>query len=295
MSMEIKYSVSILVFDESENMSKKVTNSLAVLFIVVGIGVMSYPTVSNYINEMNGSYAIQELTDQIDNADSEEIAYQRQLAEEYNKKLTDVEIADVFNSDDDTVTDDEEYDAILDFAHDTMGYIEIPAIDVKLPIYHGTSSTVLAKGVGHMPQTAFPIGGKGNHAVLTGHTGYPEAELFTYLTNLKIGDFFYIYILDEILAYRVDQIKVVLPEETEDLLPVPDKDYCTLITCTPYGINSHRLLVRGERTELEDIPEEQLPEETEQVVSWKLIIIVILLVILLLIAIIVIYRRRKKR
>ena len=129
-----------------------------------------------------------------------------------------------------------------------MGYIDIPTIDAHLPIYHGTDEEVLAKGVGHVPDTAFPIGGIGNHSVLTGHTGLPSAKIFTDLTELAEGDLFYIHILNETLVYEVDQIQVVLPSQLDNLLPVADRDYCTLVTCTPYGINSHRLLVRGQRT-----------------------------------------------
>ena len=140
--------------------------------------------------------------------------------------------------------------ACLNLAGDgMMGYIEIPEIDIYLPIYHGVSEEVLSKGIGHMPNSAFPIGGEGNHAVLTGHTGLPSAKLFTDLTELEEGDRFYIHILDLVLCYTVDQIKVVLPNEGQDLSIVPGKDYCTLVTCTPYGINSHRLLVRGIRTD----------------------------------------------
>ncbi len=139
------------------------------------------------------------------------------------------------------------YTQILDYANHMMGYIEIPKISVYLPIYHGTSDDVLAKGIGHMSQTAFPIGGESTHAVLTGHTALPNAKLFTDLTELVEGDVFYIQILGETLAYEVDQIKVVDPEDTSDMQAEKGKDYVTLITCTPYAVNTHRLLVRGER------------------------------------------------
>lgn len=221
---------------------------LIFLLLLSGIAVLTYPTASDWVNRLDGSHAIQELQTQLESAD---IAKQRALAEAYNAKLRE--------SDEGT---EEEYNGILDIAHGMMGSLQIPKINVDLPIYHGVSEDVLAKGIGHMPQTAFPIGGEGNHAVLTGHTGLPSAKLFTDLTELTEGDIFYISVLGQTLAYQVDQIKVVLPDDGQDLVTVPGKDYCTLVTCTPYGINSHRLLVRGERTEPEQAEGEQ-PMQTE--------------------------------
>ena len=130
---------------------------------------------------------------------------------------------------------------------ESIGFIEIPKIDVYLPIYSGTNEDVLQKGVGHLAESSYPIGGTSTHSVLTGHRGLPSAVLFTDLDKLEEGDVFYLHVLDEVLAYKVDQIKVVLPEETQDIGIVEGKDYCTLVTCTPYAINTHRLLVRGER------------------------------------------------
>ncbi len=142
---------------------------------------------------------------------------------------------------------------------ESLGYITIPKIDVNLPIYEGTSDDVLVKGVGHLEGSSYPLGGAGTHSVLTGHRGLAEAVLFTDLDKLGEGDRFYLHIMDEVLAYQVDQVKVVEPENTEDLEIIPGGDYCTLITCTPYAINTHRLLVRGERTEY--IPPEELAEQ----------------------------------
>lgn len=211
---------------------------LTVLLLIAGVCVLAYPAVSNWINNLNASHAIQELQTNLESAD---ITEQRHMAEIYNQKIR--------NSEDIT---EEEYNDILNIANGIMGYLQIPKIEVNLPIYHGISEEVLAKGAGHMPQTAFPIGGEGNHAVLTGHTGLPSAELFTDLAQLQEGDTFSICILGETLAYQVDQIKVVLPSEGQDLVPVPGEDYCTLVTCTPYGVNSHRLLVRGQRAQMDD-------------------------------------------
>lgn len=143
---------------------------------------------------------------------------------------------------------EEQYGITLNIYDGIMGILSIPSIELELPIYHGVKENALAKGAGHMPQSSLPIGGEGNHTVLTGHTGFPGAELFTNISDLKIGDIFHLSVLCKTLSYRVDQIKVVDPDNGEDLGAVAGKDYCTLVTCTPYGINSHRLLVRGERT-----------------------------------------------
>lgn len=150
------------------------------------------------------------------------------------------------------------YRSLLNITKDgVMGLIKIPAIDVSLPIYHGTSDAVLEKGVGHLEGTSLPIGGSGTHTVLTGHSGLSNAKLFTDLDNLQIGDYFFLETWGETLSYRVESKKVVLPSELDDLQVVQGEDLCTLLTCTPYGVNSHRLLVRGVRAELPDIEEEQ--------------------------------------
>lgn len=215
---------------------KYVKMLVPVLLLLIGAAVLAYPPISNYVNQKNSSYALQELDRHLENVEEQEALHQRSLAQAYNARLLQGE-------------EGEDYASVLDFGNGVMGAVEIPEINVSLPIYHGVSEEVLAKGVGHMPSSAFPIGGEGNHAVLTGHTGLPSAKLFTDLTKLQEGDVFHIRILGESISYRVDQVKVVLPSEGEDLLPQPGKDYCTLLTCTPYGVNSHRLLVRGERVE----------------------------------------------
>ncbi len=272
---------------------------IILLFLVAGIGLLSYPYVSNYLTEVNGSKAIQELRAQIEQEDDGSLARERALAEEYNASLTGQEIKDPFVPGSGIVLP-ENYGDILDYANNTMGYIEIPKIKVKLPIYHGVSDDVLVKGVGHMSETAFPIGGEGNHSVLTGHTALPSAKLFSDLIELTQGDTFYIDILNEILAYQVENIRVVEPDNTIHLAPVEGKDYITLLTCTPYAINTHRLLVQGTR-----IP--YTPEQYEQevqnrtitsggsVVDTNMVIIGAIagLIIIILIAIVYQFRRRK--
>ena len=209
---------------------------LLVLLLLLGIGILLYPSISQWVNKLNGSHAVQQLTQQVEAQSPETLLRHLEMAQVYNAilqgKSGDCPYA---------------YEDILDFGNGIMGSIEIPAIGITLPIYHGVSDTVLAKGVGHISDSSFPIGGKGNHAVLTGHTGLPSAELFTGLDQLAVGDLFYIHILGQTLTYRICSIQTVLPEQTEHLALDPEEDLCTLVTCTPYGINSHRLLVQGQR------------------------------------------------
>lgn len=219
---------------------KKITIILPVILFLLGMAAIGYPVISNWINGLNGSYAIARLQQRLENEDDAWLEEQFLLAQRYNEKLKQ-------NTDSEKESLLEVYSGILDFGDGIMGYIHIPSIDVTLPIYHGMDAQVLEKGVGHMPQSAFPIGGEGDHAVLTGHTGLPTAKLFTDLTRLQEGDVFLVTVGNRTITYVVDQIRVVLPGETEALQPIPGMDCCTLVTCTPYGINSHRLLVRGNR------------------------------------------------
>ena len=224
----------------------KTSNILIIGLVVAGLLVMLYPTISNLYNELTGSYAIQEFNEQLADRSEEKIEEHRMMAESYNMAL---------QKNMDKIDCPYDYKDIMDFGNGMMGYIEIPVIDVYLPVYHSVDESVLTKGVGHIPKTAFPIGGEGNHSVLSGHTGLPSAELFTDLEEMKEGDRFYVHIAGDVVAYEVDQVLVVLPEEVDGIMPVPGKDYCTLVTCTPYGINSHRLLVRGYRIEMETTEE----------------------------------------
>ncbi len=239
---------------KTKKKKKKGMNStiLIIVLIVAGLLVMLYPTISNIYNEMTGSYAIQEFNEQLGGQSETVLAEQRRMAEIYNAALL---------NNPNAINCEYKYDDIMDFGNGMMGYIEIPVIDIYLPVYHSVDESVLSKGVGHIPKTAFPIGGEGNHSVLSGHTGLPSAELFTDLVDVKEGDQFFIHVLGETIAYEVDQILVVLPEEADNLLPVAGEDYCTLVTCTPYGVNSHRLLVRGSRI--------AFAEETEAVVQMQ--------------------------
>ena len=177
-----------------------------------------------------------------------------------------------------------------------MGSIQIPVINVNLPIYHGTSAEVLEKGVGHLERTPFPIGGEGNHSVLTGHTALPDARLFSDLSRLVKGDVFYIHVYKETFAYQVDQITVVTPDNTEPLIPEAGQDYVSLVTCTPYGINSHRLLVRGTRIAYEEVVKEQQQGEVaaaaKTIIRYDLVVALIMLVLVVIFLVSLFFRKK---
>lgn len=230
-------------------MSKARAWFIAILFLS-GLCLTLYPFVSNLIVQSNASKAVNDYNEGVAQMDQEDIDAAKEAVKKYNEQLGKA----VSSS-----AEQEEAVSYLDMVDvgESIGILEIPKIDVDLPIYRGADPDVLEKGVGHLPETSYPSGGPGTHCVLTGHRGLPKAVLLTDLDKLEMGDVFYIHVLDEVLAYRVDQIKVVLPDETDDLRIVPGEDYCTLVTCTPYAVNTHRLLVRGERTEY-------VPENAEQ-------------------------------
>ena len=223
----------------------RISTIILILILVAGLSLLLYPTVSDYWNSLHQSRAIAAYAEQV--AEMDDAAYDRMWAEaeSYNQALT--KKADRY-----TMTDEEreEYDSLLNVSgNGIIGYIEIPIIKCSLPVYHGVDEAILQIAVGHIEGTSLPVGGKGTHCVLSGHRGLPSARLFTDLDKLTEGDTFILRILDETLTYEVDQILIVEPQEMEALEIEPGKDYCTLVTCTPYGINSHRLLVRGHRTE----------------------------------------------
>lgn len=227
-------------------MKKVISVIIFVVLLIVGMGIVGYPFVSNILMGMNSDSEIKTYLDTVSDLDTAEYDKYYASAQEYNDSLKgDVVIGDPFEKD---FANDEEYNNLLNFDGTfVMACIEIPALQINYPIYHGTSDEVLNKGIGHMRNTSLPIGGKGTHSVLTGHTGLSGARLFTDIDKLEQGDVFYIYVMNQTLAYSVDQIKVVEPEDTSDLKIDEDNDYVTLVTCTPYGLNTHRLLVRGTR------------------------------------------------
>lgn len=224
---------------------KKIKLIFAIIMLLSGLGIASYPVISNMIAERNSSEAIENFHDTVENMDQEKIDAAKEAARKYNEQLSSAIVRD------ENGEAEEEGISYVDMLGigESLGYITIPKIDLELPIYEGTNDDILAKGVGHMEQSSYPLGGESTHSVLTGHRGLPSAVLFTNLDQLEVGDCFYLHILDEVLAYKVDQIKVVEPNESGDLEIIQGEDHCTLVTCTPYSINTHRLLVRGVRTE----------------------------------------------
>ncbi|MGX8832828.1 class C sortase [Amedibacillus sp. YH-ame6] len=263
---------------------------LTILLIATGLIFICYPYVSNYLMKYQQSVSIEDYQKTVKQLDKDQIKKELQKAYEYNDSLSGSVIRDPFIQGS-GYTIPENYFSIINI-DDVMGYIEVPKIKVYLPIYHGTEEIVLKKGVGHMKETAFPIGGIGNHSVLTGHRGLSSAKLFTDLDELKIGDHFFVHVLGETVAYKVDQIKVTNPHNTLYLQPENGKDYITLMTCTPYGVNSHRLLIRGERFpyQKDEVPHQ---EKSKDLLTKAGIAICALLAIILLIIRIYVNRRRK--
>ncbi len=209
----------------------------------------------NYIFVSKQNKVIEDYNRQVENLSNEELSQMYIDAQAYNNSLSNTYTATY----DEAVSGNLSYSQLLDISNSQMGYVVIPKISVNMPIYHSDNEDVLQIGVGHMENTSLPIGGKNTHCVLSGHTGVPGTKIFTDLTKMEVGDRFYVKTLDEILCYEVDQIKTVLPNVTEDLLIIPDRDLVTLLTCTPYGENTHRLLVRGTRVEYKG----ELDKETE--------------------------------
>ena len=225
-------------------MKKNRSTIILILIFLVGLSVMLYPTVSDYINQKNQSRAVASYSEEVENLSDVDYQAYFDAADDYNRRLA--ETPDAFYRPDEVSG----YTDTLDVSGTgIMGYITIPKIGVELPVYHGTSDGVLQVAAGHLEGSSLPVGGAGTHAVISAHRGLPSAKLFTNLDELEAGDTFTITVLDRVLTYEVDQISIVLPTETDLLQPVEGKDYVTLMTCTPYGINTHRLLVRGKRIE----------------------------------------------
>lgn len=225
-------------------MKKNRSNIILILIFLVGLSVMLYPTISDYVNQKNQSRAVASYSEEVENLSDVDYQAYFDAANDYNRRLA--ETPDAFYRPEEVSG----YTDTLDVSGTgIMGYITISKIGVELPVYHGTSDGVLQVAAGHLEGSSLPVGGAGTHAVISAHRGLPSAKLFTNLDELEVGDTFTITVLDRVLTYEVDQISIVLPTETDLLQPVEGKDYVTLMTCTPYGINTHRLLVRGKRIE----------------------------------------------
>ena len=229
-------------------MKKHASTILLVLILLIGLSLLLYPTFANWWNSLTQTKAIATYAEEVANMDDDQYAALWDAAWEYNKSLLSRSNAYLLPDE-----QKEAYNAHLNIGgNGIMGYIEIPAQKILLPVYHGTDEAVLQIAVGHLEWTSLPVGGESSHCVLSGHRGLPSARLFTDVDKMVIGDTFLMRVLDEVLTYEVDQIRIVEPHVVEDLHIVEGKDYCTLVTCTPYGINSHRLLIRGHRIETQE-------------------------------------------
>lgn len=230
-------------------MKKHASTILLILILLIGLSLLLYPTFADWWNSFHQSRAIATYSAQVADIDNDKYHQIWDDAWQYNRSLT--ARANSF-----VLTDEqkEEYAKLLDVgSNGVMGYVDIPSIGVSLPVYHGTDEAVLQVAVGHLEWTSLPVGGAGSHCVVSGHRGLPSAKLFTDIDKLVAGDLFMMQVLDETLTYEVDQILIVEPHDTKDLVVVEGQDLCTLVTCTPYGINSHRLLVRGHRVENQEV------------------------------------------
>ena len=246
---------------------KRIYFSILILITLIALGFLLYPSFSNYINNKFAVSTISDYTEKINNVKDEEVDDLIKNINKYNY--------DLFNG----TAENQLPDYLNIHQGDVLGYIEIPSINIKLPIYYGTSVDILKKGVGVLEGTSLPVGGENTHSVLSAHTGLANQKLFTDIDKLKDGDVFYLHILKKDLAYKVNQIKVIHPDEIDELKISDDKDYVTLLTCYPYGINTERLLVRGERTDLSPSNVEQVQKEisTFNHSNENLILIVIIL------------------
>lgn len=246
-------------------MKRRLPIIIIIFIFLIGLGVLSYPLVSSIINNLNDRSEARQVEEKVQLMDEAEVNKLFSEAEDYNRSLTDtVVLTDPFDID--------SYEKIGAHYGETfdldgsgfIGYIDIPSIDVYLPIYHGTSDEVLKRGAGHLENTSLPIGGVSTHSVISAHSAFPGKTLFDYLTDVKEGDVFRIHVLDRVLTYRVDQIMTVLPENVSELYVIKGRDLVTLMTCTPYSVNTHRLLVRGERVEIADDSGDDEEEEIEK-------------------------------
>ena len=264
---------------------------ILILVFLAGLSLLLYPTVSDYWNSLHQSRAIAEYAENVAELDDDRYEQLWADAEAYNRTLLNKPLRYTM-----TAQERAEYESLLDVSgNGIIGYIEIPEISCSLPIYHGTDEAVLQIAVGHIEGSSLPVGGAGTHCVLSGHRGLPSARLFTDLDKLVKGDTFLIRVLDETLTYEVDQIRIVEPQEMEELEIEEGKDYCTLVTCTPYGINTHRLLVRGHRTanaaEAQNVRVTADALQIEPVLVAPLVAVPMLLV--LLVGLLVSTRKRK--
>ena len=276
-------------------MKKKKGNFITILLVLIllaGLSLLLYPTVSDYWNSFHQTRAIATYAENVAIMDQEQYDEIWAAAKAYNASLAERDNAFLLSDE-----QKEEYTRLLDVSGlGIMGYIEIPEIDVSLPIYHGTEESVLQIAVGHLEWSSLPVGGESTHCVLSGHRGLPSAKLFTNLDKLQTGDIFMLRILDDLLTYEVDQILIVEPQETGALRIEEGKDYCTLVTCTPYGINTHRLLVRGHRIDnIEEAKTVRVTADAIQIEPLLVAPIVAIPILLLLMILLLLPKQPQKK
>ena len=271
-------------------MRKHLSTIVLVILLLIGLSLLLYPTVSDYWNSFHQTRAIATYAENVAALDNASYDAIWDAARQYNRNLCSRSNSFLLSEEQKA-----EYESLLDISgQGVMGYIEIPEIDVSLPIYHGTEDPVLQVAVGHLEWTSLPVGGESTHCVLSGHRGLPSAKLFTNLDKLREGDIFLLRILDEVLTYEVDQILIVEPQEVGALQIVEGQDYCTLVTCTPYGINTHRLLVRGHR--IDNVEEAKTVRVTADAVQIEPLLVapIVAIPILLLLLILLLLPKRPK-
>ena len=260
-----------------------------VVIFLIGAGILFYPTISFWLADYNHVVAHQTYGRNVTSLTESEKTALWEMAVYYNERLVESVVKDPFANTENVVPFDE-YEETLNIGDDVMGYIHIPKINVLLPIYHGVSDEVLEQGVGHIPATALPVGGEGTHCVLTGHTGLNHAKMFNDLIEMRQGDEFYLEILNQTLAYKVTAVEVVLPDDISSLQREDGKDKVTLVTCTPHGVNSHRLLVTGERVPYTGGVEQTRSNDKARFPYW-----ILLVVFITVISVLAIGRRMKKQ
>ncbi|WP_217958582.1 class C sortase [Acutalibacter muris] len=270
-------------------LKKNLTNIFLAVIVLAGLCLLLYPSFSDWWNSMHQSRAIAAYVETVDAMSQEEIDEILNAAREYNERLWHRQNRWVLSEEEQA-----EYESLLDVSgNGIMGYINIPVIGVNLPIYHGTEESVLQVATGHLSATSLPVGGPGTHAAVSGHRGLPSARLFTDLDQLKVGDIFTVSVLNEVYTYQIEQIVTVVPEDTSQMNLYQGEDLCTLQTCTPYGVNSHRLLLRGRR--IEDVDGALMAaSEAIRVPNYIVIPAVGIPILFLLLVVALIYFRRRK-
>lgn len=272
-------------------MRKRLPTIILIVLFLIGLSLLLYPTLSDYWNSFHQTKAISSYSEIV--ADLDDETYERlwKEAQQYNKTLVGRGASYTLSK-----AEQKKYESLLNVTENgMMGYIEIPAIDCSLPIYHGTNDAILQTSIGHIAGSSLPVGGKSTHCVLSGHRGLPSARLFTDLDKLTEGDLFMLHVLDRTLTYEVDQILIVEPDELDALRIEEGKDYCTLVTCTPYGINTHRLLVRGHRVKNQSTDQNVRTDaiQIEPIIVAALIAVPLLL--LLLIGLLVTTHKKRRK